>query len=109
MKSSIAIRMAAGMLTDVISDMVTKEGVTNFRETIINSANNLADKTNTQLDDNIVDFLVDKAFTPENYSEYGVYLMESIMLYVENSETKYDNFLLPVLRTVAESFESAGQ
>jgi len=92
------------MLVDVVKDMVTPEGVVEFRGEVIKLIEDLVGKTETELDDNILRYFVESAFTLDNYQEVGSRVLVTAKEYVRNSETKYDDWVIPILDSLLEAF-----
>ena len=101
---NIILRMAAPYIIGIVLDMLTPEGVTDFVEKLHDLLRDLADKTENEYDDTIIEMLIEKALQPEFYAEFGHKICEMIKVYITNSSTKWDDvFILPVINGLDET------
>lgn len=94
----MAINLLLPLLVDIVQDMLKPEGVTKFREKIIELFRGLAGKTEPEWDDYLVEKYLVAALSPDNFSSYGVDIIRWAKAYVIDTITKYDDKIcLPIL------------
>lgn len=101
---AFAVNMALDMVVDVLSDMATKEGVVKFRDDVIKIGYEITGKTETELDDRCWRWVAQTVLTPSGWMDYGEFVVRWAKEYVIASETKYDDYALPVLIALETAF-----
>lgn len=101
---AFAVNMALDMVVDILSDMASKEGVTKFRTDVIDLGYKLTGKTENEIDDRAWRWVAQKMLTPSGWTEYGNAAVVWAQEYVIDTETKYDDYALPVLVALEAAF-----
>lgn len=93
---SIMIDMAIPLVVDIITDIITPEGVVKFRNNMLAKIESFTSKTANTIDDSVV-----KSFVGTFLFTSGPLLdsiFDMIEAYVKDSETKYDdNIISPII------------
>jgi len=94
-------------LVKMVIDMITPEGITVFRDKIIQMLRELTGKTENEIDDAAIELLVTHALTLGNVGKYGLPLVSMAKGYVVMSETQWDDkFGLPLLQHLEEILQA---
>mgnify|MGYP001159353656 CR=1 FL=1 len=96
MIKSLLITMGTDVLTDVLKDMTTPEGVMDWRDDVIAFGNKLTGKTVNPYDDYVWTIVAKHILTPENWALGGSSILTMARSYVAHNDTKYDDFLIPI-------------
>jgi len=98
------LKSAVPMLVDIVADMITPEGVTEFRKEVITMLEKAATSSDLALDDKALEVFISTIMTEENCEQFGAGMVNIMKEYVRNSETKYDDWVIPILDSLLEAF-----
>jgi len=98
------LKSAVPMLVDIVADMITPEGVTEFRKEVITMLEKAAISSDLALDDKTLEVFISTIMTEENFEQFGAGMVNIMKDYVRNSETKYDDWVIPILDSLLEAF-----
>lgn len=101
---NVVVGMALDLVVDILKDMATPEGVTKFREEVINLGTKLTSKSANDFDDRAWKWVAMNLLTPGNWSMYGGEAVVWMKNYVMDSATKYDDYTLPILVALESAF-----
>ena len=99
----LALKMAIPLLVKVVKDMLKSTDVTGMREKLTSLLLDLASKTSTSVDDDLVTSLVPLLFSDENIDEFAKKVIPVLQEFVKNTQTQWDDeIILPILDTINE-------
>ena len=101
---AFVVNVATDMIVDILSDMATKQGVTDFRDKVIALGETITNKTENEFDDECWRWVAEHVLTPEGWSAYGYEVVSWAKEYVVDSRTKYDDYTLPILIALESAF-----
>lgn len=98
------LKSAIPLLVDIVADMITPEGVTEFRKEVIMMLEKATISSDLALDDKALEVFISTIMTEENFEQFGAGMVNIMKEYVRSSETKYDDWVIPILDSLLEAF-----
>ena len=96
-----AMQMALPTIIGAVQDMIRSADYTGMRDRLISKLTEMAEKTKTPIDNNLVERVIPIFFAPEFLAHLLSDIVPPVRAFIAHSETKWDDkTLLPVLDTL---------
>lgn len=91
------------VVENIISAILTDEKLTSFKDNVITFFRRTADRTATEVDDNLVEFAINMIMEPGKSIEHTRELCGLLRGYIQDSRTELDDImLLPILNRIEQ-------
>lgn len=102
---SFALPYLISFVVGALQDMVNTESLVDLRAKLKDILFDFAEKTETNIDDIAFELLIEKVFTVEHFSTWGVKITGLVREIILNSETKVDDKCLHLVDAIESIFD----